>query len=95
MIIHFEDKHTRAIFNGESTGKFSADVEAAALRKMQVLHAATSITTLQMIPGLHCKKMGGGLKMFWSIRVNSQYRILFTWEEPPPKASRVWLTDPH
>jgi len=95
MIIDFEDKHTRAIFNGESTGRFSDAIEEAALRKMQMLHAATSIASLQMMPGLRCKKMGGKLRMFWSIRVNDQYRILFTWAEPPPEASRVWLTDPH
>lgn len=95
MVIHFEDKHTRAIFNGESTGRFAAEIERAALRKLQMLHAASSIATLQMMPGLHCKKMSGKLKDFWSLRVNNQYRILFTWAESPPEASRVWLTDPH
>jgi toxin HigB-1 len=95
MIIQFEDKQTQALFAGESIRKFSTEIQEAALRKMQMLHAATSINSLQMIPGLHCKKMTGKLRMFWSIRVNNQYRIIFTWTEPPPEASRVWLTDPH
>lgn len=95
MIVGFEDKHTRALFDGRSTGRFSAEVERAALRKLQVLHAATSITSLQAVPGLHCKKMSGNLKAFWSIRVNDRFRILFAWSEPPPETSQACLCDPH
>lgn len=95
MIVHFACKDTRAIFEGVAVKRFPKDLQDAALRKLLLLEAAVTITSLQMIPGLHCKRLAGKLKDCWSIRVNAQWRIIFTWTEPPPEARNVQLADYH
>ncbi|MGV3663919.1 MAG: type II toxin-antitoxin system RelE/ParE family toxin [Prosthecobacter sp.] len=95
MIVHFANKETSKIFDGELVKRLPKELQEAALRKLLLLDAAVSIASLQMIPGLHCKKLEGKLKEFWSIRVNNQWRVIFTWSEPPPEARNVELTDYH
>lgn len=95
MIIHFADKDTESIFKGVPVKRLPRELQEAALRKLMLLDAAVTISSLQMIPGLHCKKLGGKLKDFWSLRVNAQWRVIFTWSEPPPEARQVELTDYH
>ncbi|MBK8091687.1 MAG: type II toxin-antitoxin system RelE/ParE family toxin [Verrucomicrobiaceae bacterium] len=95
MIVHFACKDTATIFEGAAVKRLPKDLQIAASRKLQAIHVAASIADLQSIPGLRCKKLTGKFKDFWSIRVNDQWRIIFTWTEPPPEALNVQLTDYH
>lgn len=84
MITHFADKNTQAIFNGQTVKRVPLELQQNVLRKLQMLDAATCIADLQAVPGLLCKVY---ISPLWSIRVNKQYRITFTFTESPTCAT--------
>ena len=92
MIIHFADKNTQAIFEGKMVKRVPLDLQHNVLRKLMFMDAAGSIAELQAVPGLHCKVYKLPL---WSIRVNNQYRITFTFSERPLTISNVMFSDYH
>ncbi len=92
VITHFADKNTQAIFKGEAVKRVPLELQQNVLRKLQTLDAATCIADLQAIPGLHCKVY---ITPLWSIRVNSQYRITFTFTESPMDVRNVMYSDYH
>ena len=92
MIIHFADKNTKAIFEGKPVKRVPLDLQKTVLNKLMFMDAAGSIAELQAVPGLHCKVYKLPL---WSIRVNNQYRITFTFSEPPLTISNVMFSDYH
>ena len=92
VITHFADKNTQAIFKGEAVKRVPLELQQNVLRKLQTLDAATCIADLQAIPGLHCKVY---ITPLWSIRVNSQYRITFTFNESPMDVRNVMYSDYH
>jgi proteic killer suppression protein len=98
MLLPFADKDTEAIFHGRAVPRLSVELQEHAFRKLRYLDAAVSMASLQAVPGLRCKKLGGqrkGQPDLWSIRVNDQWRITFTTTEPPLEIRNVELTDYH
>ena len=51
---------------------------AVAMRKLQMVHAATRIETLRVPPHNRLEKLSGDRIGKWSIRVNDQFRLCFT-----------------
>ena len=70
-------------------------MQVSAHTKLLMLDSIENIQALQLRPGLHCKKLTGSLKDFWSIRINGQWRILFLWSEEASQASSVKIADYH
>lgn len=95
MITSFADKETEAVFKGSFAKKLPRDMQVSAHTKLLMLDSIENIQALQLRPGLHCKKLTGQLKDFWSIRINSQWRILFLWSEETARASSVHIADYH
>ncbi len=95
MITSFADKETETLFKGNFTKKLPRDMQAAAYTKLLMLDSIENIQALQLRPGLHCKKLTGSLKDFWSIRINKQWRIVFVWSEEAGSASSVHIADYH
>lgn len=93
MIQTFNDKQTEAVFLGESPKGFPPDLLKRARRKLQVLDAATAVTDLKDPPGNRLHQLVEDRKGQWSISVNDQYRICFTWGESGPE--NVEFTDYH
>jgi proteic killer suppression protein len=52
-----------------------------ALRKLLMLDAATSLDDLRVPPGNQLEKLVGDRKGQYSIRVNAQFRICFSWAD--------------
>lgn len=52
----------------------------AALRKLRMLDAATSIDDLRVPPGNRLERLRGDRAGQYSIRVNRQWRICFRWD---------------
>lgn len=92
MIVHFADKNTEAIFRGKVIKRVPIELQQNVLRKLQMLHAASRIADVQAVPGLRCKAIE---KPLWSIRVNDQHRITFTFTEPPLEIRDAMFTDYH
>ena len=58
-----------------------SSVADAVARKLDFLDAATMLNDLASPPGNRLEALSGDLDGFWSIRVNSQWRIIFTWKD--------------
>ena len=87
------DEVTEKVFRREHTKYFSKDVQRAAYRKLLILNAATSLDELRVPPGNRLEKLAGERKGQYSIRVNQQFRICFTWDSGI--ADDVTLVDYH
>lgn len=78
MISHFSCKETQLFFEGKRIRRF-IPFEKVAMRKLQQLNAATELNFLKIPPGNHLEQLSGDRKGQYSIRINDQWRICFTW----------------
>ena len=92
MIKSFKDKETEAIFKGLRSRKLPADIQGNAIRKLWVLDAATAPEDLRMPPGNHFEALHGNREGQYSIRINLQWRIIFSWNDG---AENVTIEDYH
>jgi toxin HigB-1 len=93
MIQSFADGETEQIWQGRRSRKLAGDMQAVALRKLRLLHAARVLADLRVPPGNRLEALKGDRAGQWSIRINDQWRICFVWEEGGP--SRVEIVDYH
>lgn len=54
-------------------------IERPALRKLDILDAATDYRTLSTLPGNRFEKLKGNRLGQCSLRINNQWRICFIW----------------
>jgi proteic killer suppression protein len=80
VIRSFRDRDTEALF-GDDVPKRFAEIERPARRKLLVLDAATKLDELRSPPGNRLEGLKGDRKGQYSIRINSQWRICFRWED--------------
>jgi toxin HigB-1 len=80
-------------FAGRATERFFRDgicptrwrtFEAVAARKLDMLDAATALQDLRSPPGNRLEALRGDRNGQWSIRINSQWRICFSWTTEGP-----------
>ena len=88
----FRCKDTRALFERRRARRFVA-VEAAARRKLEMLHAAIGLDFLCVPPGNRLEALSGNRKGQYSIRVNDQFRVCFVWTADDP--AQVEIVDYH
>lgn len=80
MIKSFADKNTEAVFKRESVRKFRA-FEEEAWMKLVYIDSAEELGDLAQTPGNRLEKLKGDRKGQWSLRINKQWRICFTWRK--------------
>ena len=80
MIQTFGTEETERIFLREHVKKFE-QFERIALRKLEMLHAAVSLTDMKISPGNRLEKLQGKRSEYHSIRINDQWRICFIWKD--------------
>ncbi|MDH4092824.1 MAG: type II toxin-antitoxin system RelE/ParE family toxin [Cyclobacteriaceae bacterium] len=93
MIISFGSKETKKIWDGERVKGLTTDLQEAARRKLRMLNNSQNIIDLQVPPSNRLEKLKGNLKAFRSIRIDSQWRIIFKWGKG--NASDVEIIDYH
>lgn len=96
MIASFADSGTGDLHNGTPSRKarrFPPDVVRIALRKLDMLNAATSLGDLSSPRGNRLEALKGDLRGRHSIRVNDQWHIVFRWDGSD--AHEVQLVDYH
>ena len=96
MIISFGNKATSDLFNGISSRwvrKLPNQIHETALYKLDVINAAQNIDDLKSPPGNRLELLKGDLAGYHSIRINSQWRIVFRWESNA--AHDVQIVDYH
>ena len=79
MIQSFHCAQTQALFDGRRIARF-VNIAAVAMRKLQQIHAATSLEFLRIPPNNRLEKLSGDREGQWSIRINGQWRVCFRFE---------------
>lgn len=80
MIRSFGNEVTERTFKLERNPALPREIQARALRKLQILHAATDLRDLMVPPGNRLERLKGDRAGQWSIRINDQWRVCFRWE---------------
>ena len=96
MIVSFGSKGTEQVFNGEDSSaarKIPHAIWRIAQRKMDMLNAAVLIEDMRVPPGNRLEMLKGDLKGMWSVRINDQYRLIFTFKDG--NAYEVEIIDYH
>lgn len=93
MIQSFKCKETEKIYKGFISRKFSVDIQIRAFNKLAAIQASLTLDDLRSPPSNHLEQLKGDRKNQYSIRINSKYRICFTWKES--NADNVEIVDYH
>jgi len=93
MIRSFKARDTEKLFQRERIKRFHPSIHRAALRKLRMLHRATSLRDLRVPPSNRLEKLRGERAGQYSIRINHQFRICFTWKSGD--AFNVEIVDYH
>ena len=93
MIRSFADKGTQRVWHEEYVHSLDKSLQRAVLRKLELLHAAADVEDLRIPPGNRLERLTGDRRGQYSIRVNAQWRLCFTWHEGG--ADDVELVDYH
>lgn len=93
MIRSFADPETARLWDGEASRKLPFDIQATALRKLRLLNQARAMSDLRAPPGNQLEALRGDRADQYSIRINGQWRICFTWSDAG--ANDVEIVDYH
>ncbi|MES9904365.1 MAG: type II toxin-antitoxin system RelE/ParE family toxin [Sedimenticola sp.] len=96
MIASFGNRATSDLFHGISSSRvrrLPTQIRESALYKLDVLNAAQSLDDLKSPPGNRLEALKGDFIGFHSIRINSQWRIVFRWNAS--NAHNVQVIDYH
>ena len=93
MIRTFKDREAERIWNGERSRRLPGEIQNRALQKLRQLHAAVTMADLLNPPSNRLEHLRGDRAGQLSIRINSQWRICFRWNEG--EAHEVEIADYH
>jgi len=93
MIRNFRDTEAEKIFNRQRSRRLPPELQQVALRKLRMLHRAQSLRDLLAPPANRLEKLSSDRSGQYSIRINSQWRICFEWEDGD--AINVEIVDYH
>ena len=92
MISSFKCKDTKELYETGVNRRF-ASIARVALRKLDMLAAATMVETLRVPPGNRLEQLRGNRAGQWSVRINDQWRVCFSWSGT--NAENVEIVDYH
>ena len=78
MIKSFRGKDTQALFEGRCPRRWQA-IRRVAERRLIQLNAAATLDFLRAPPGNRLEALKGDRAGQYSIRINEQWRVCFTW----------------
>ncbi len=93
MIRSYRNKDTQAVAERRRVSKFPEDIQRRAQRKLTMLNNATNVNDLRALPGNRLEFLSGDRGGQYSIRINAQWRICFSWSEGD--AYQVEIVDYH
>lgn len=93
LIVSFADAGTEDLFNGEVSRQarhaLPRELWQSAIRKLDMLNAATRLQDLRFPPGNRLEALKGDRKGQHSVRINDRYRLCFRWTENGPEDVEV------
>ncbi len=97
MIKSFWDRGTEDVFNRRNTKEARRvcpeGIWRVARRKLELLNAAVTLSSLRIPPGNELEALKGNRQGQHSIRINDQFRVCFIWTSDGPE--RLEITDYH
>ena len=78
MIQPFGSKENEKIWKGIRVKKLPIEIQSIGRRKLRMLNNSQDVKDLRIPPSNRLEKLSGDLKNFYSIRINKQWRIIFT-----------------
>jgi toxin HigB-1 len=85
MIRSFADEGTKDIFNGinskQARKRLDPSLHSVACRKLDMIDASYTLNDLKVPPANRLEALKGTLQGYYSIRINDQYRIIFSWSQ--------------
>ena len=81
MIRSFKDRETERLFARQRSRKIPSTIQHVALRKLRMLNRSNTLNDLTIPPSNRLEKLKGDRRGQYSIRINDQWRICFTWED--------------
>ena len=91
MIRSFKCKKTERLFNGYRVPAFSS-FRRQAEKRLRILDASETLAALRALPSNRFEALSGDRAGSFSVRVNRQWRVCFTWDEG---AHEVEIVDYH
>ncbi len=80
MILSFKGKEAGKIWEQKSSKKLPLSIQQRAYDKLVLLNASTNLKDLIIPPSNRLEKLVGDRKDQYSIRINEQWRICFSWD---------------
>jgi proteic killer suppression protein len=93
MLKTFHDKDSEKIWEGKVSRKYSVEIQQRTLRKLFMLDKAQALEDLRIPPANRLESLTGERTGQYSIRVNDQWRLCFSWKDG--NAENVELVDYH
>ena len=92
MIKSFKCEYTEALSKGGRVRQF-VNIATVARRKLRQLEIAGRLDDLRVPPGNHLEALKGNRVGQYSIRINDQWRVCFSWSDAG--AENVEIVDYH
>ena len=89
MLRSFADKETERVWRRQRVRKLDQGTQRAALRKLLILDAAETLDDLRVPPGNRLEKLKGDRAGSYSVRINQQWRICFSWTDAGPEGVEI------
>ncbi|MGB5162442.1 MAG: type II toxin-antitoxin system RelE/ParE family toxin [Thermoanaerobaculia bacterium] len=93
MIKSFAGGDSERVFRGKRARGLPGSIRKRALRKLLILNAAEAVREFRVPPGNRLEKLKGDRAGQYSIRINDQWRVCFSWRSG--NAYEVEITDYH
>jgi toxin HigB-1 len=93
VIQSFADPDTERVWRRERVRRFGSDLQRMANRKLLIIDAAERLNDLRVPPDNRLEQLRGNRAGKYSIRINDQWRVCFTWTAAGP--ADVEITDYH
>jgi proteic killer suppression protein len=90
----YADKQTERFASGERVPAFSG-FNVQANRRLTILLASPNLQALRALQSNRLEALRGDRSGQYSIRINSQWRICFTWPEGDDEATNIEIVDYH
>ena len=78
MILSFKNSTAKAIFEGRFIKGFPNEWVRVAARKLEQINVVNAVAELRVPPGNRLEALAGDRKGQFSIRINEQWRVCFT-----------------
>ena len=93
VIRTYRDRDTQAVAERRRVRRYSQALQRQAQRKLMMINNSSDLNDLRVPPGNRLESLAGDREGQFSIRINDQWRICFTWDDGD--AYQVEIVDYH